>query len=896
MTALQTIVFAIALHAYPRAFRRRFGDEMRAAFAHRPTWRQLASIVADGIRERRTAIRLALTSPAHVHHLYEPSGRHAMFWDVLLADVRHAIRMSKRAPLHTALAILALGLGIGANTAIFTVVNAVLLRSLPYRGAGDLVMVWSDDTNSGKPRHPISPADFVDLQREGRAVVALEGCFSFVTNSRLTIAGQSEMVYTEAVTPGLFPLLGRDAAFGQTLAGDEGGTRVVLSDGFWRRRFGGDTSVIGRTVQLDSGSFVIAGVMPADFVFPYKGMLGPSGFATSPSVDLWMPLTTLTPQFKDRNGQLVRNVRFLSAIGRLAPSVTVDHADAEIAAIGRRLEALYPESNRGWKTNVVPLHAQVVGAVRPALLLLAGSVALILLIACVNVANLVLARSIARRREFATRAALGATRRRLMAQALTESGVLGMAGALVGVISAWWGVQALVALAPANLPRLDEVRPDMAILVVSIAAGLLAGILVGAAPAIVAARADLRGSLQDGSRGASASTHRLSAALVAVEIALALVLSVGAVLLLRSFGKLLDVDPGFRTDHLLTMEMNLPQRLTTPEARRAFYTAFFERISALPGVVSAGGTTRIPLGSTSVSTSVEIEGRAVPVGLRPSVELRRALSGYFETMGIRVVRGRAFTAADGPTSAPVAVVNETLARTVFAGEDAIDRHVRIGPAPNGPWMTIVGIIGDVRHRRLDADPEPELYISGMQSPPVAPFIAVRTSGDPAQLAEAMRVAARELDPSLTLYDLRTMSAIRSDSIAEQRFILLLIAAFGVLALTLAAVGVYGVMSLAVAQRTQELGIRMALGASPSRLVVMILREAVNLSAAGVGFGVVVALVLSPLISSLLYGVRPIDPLTFAAVPLFLIAAAFVAALLPARRAMYIDPVQAMSTQ
>ena len=898
MTPLQTAAFAVALRAYPRAFRDRFGGEMRDAFARRPSWRQLASMIGDGVRERRTAVQLTLTSPVHVRHLYEPSGRHAVVWDGLLADVRHAIRMSVRSPVHTALAVTALGLGIGANTAIFTVVNAVLLRPLPYRAASDLVMVWNDDTNSRKPRSPISPADFVDLQRESRPVLALEGCFSFVTSNRLTIAGQSEMVNAEAVTPGLFPLLGREAALGQSFAGDDAGTRVVLSDGFWRRRFGGDRTVIGRTVQIDSGSFVIAGVMPSDFVFPYKGMLGPSGFTTSPNVDLWMPLptllTTLNSQFRDRSGQLVRNVRFLSAIGRLAPGVTVQRADAEIAAVARRLEAFYPDSNRGWNAHVVSLDEQVVGDIRPALLLLAGSVALILLIACVNVANVVLARSVARRREFATRAALGATRRRLMAQALTESGLLGMAGSLVGAMCAWWGVQALVACAPDNLPRLDEVRPDAVVLVISIAAGLLAGVLVGAAPAVLAAGADLRGSLQDGGRGASGSTHRVSAWLVVAEIALALVLAVGAGLLLRSFGKLLDVNPGFRTDHLLTMQMNIPQRLTTPDARRAFYKTFFERVTSLPGVVSAGGTTRIPLGSTSVSTMVEVEGHAVPVGERPAVEFRRALSDYFTTMGIPVLRGRVFTADDGATAPSVAVVNETTARTVFPGEDPVGRHVRFGPASTGPWTTIVGVVGDVRHLRLDAAPEPEIYISGVQNPPVAPFIAIRTSGDPARLAEAVRAAARELDPSLTLYDLRTMSDIRSDSIAEQRFVLLLITAFGVLALTLAGVGVYGVMSLAVAQRTHELGIRVALGAAPSRLVIMILRDALVLSAAGVGAGVVAALALAPLTASQLYGVRPVDPLTFALVPLILIAAAFVAALLPARRATRIDPVQAMS--
>ncbi|HZR22024.1 MAG TPA: ABC transporter permease [Vicinamibacterales bacterium] len=866
---LKAALFAVVMRVYPPAFRHRFGDEMRVAFTHRPSWSELASMFVAGIGERR---------------------------DLLVADIRHTVRMGVRSPLHTTLAVLALGLGIGANTAIFTVVNAVLLRPLPYRGANDLVMLWNDDTNSNKPGNPISPADFADFQRGSRAVVALEGCFSFVTSNQLTIGGQTEMVYTEAVTPGLFPLLGRNAALGDTLAGDVNGTRVVLSDGFWRRRFGGDASVIGRTIQVDSGSFVIAGVMPPDFVFPYRGMLGPTGFATTQAVDLWTPLTMQNALFRDRSGQLVRNVHFLSAIGRLAPGVSVDRADAAFASIAGDLERRYPDSNRGWKTHVTPLHTQVVGDVRPALLLLAASVALILLIACVNVANLVLARSVARRREFATRAALGATRRRLMAQALTESGLLGLAGSLVGVLCAWWGVKALVAFAPDNLPRLAEVHPDSAVLFISIAAGLIAGVFVGAAPAVVAGRADLRASLQDGGRGASGSTRHVSAALVVAEIALALVLAVGAGLLLRSFGKLLDVNPGFRVDHLLTMEMNIPQRLTTPDARRAFYATFFERVAGLPGVVSVGGTTRIPLGSTSVSTTLDVEGRAVPVSQRSAAEFRRALFDYFATMGIPVVRGRAFAVTDGPTAPPVAVINETLARTVFPGEDAVGKHVRFGPGSTGPWTTIVGVIGDIRHRRLDAPPEGEVYVSGVQNPPVAPFIAIRTAGDPAEVAESVRAAARQLDPTMTVYDLRTMADMRSDSIAEQRFILVLIAAFGVLALTLAAVGVYGVMSLAVAQRTQELGIRLALGAGPSQLVRMIVRDALNLAAVGVVVGTIAALALSPLVANQLYGVRPIDPLTFLVMPLLLVAAAVAAALLPARRAMRIDPVQAMTPQ
>lgn len=891
---LLVLAFAIALRAYPRAFRLRFGAEMRADFGLRPSWASLPPLVAAGLAERWAAVRRALGAPADMPHLYEPS--HGLFWDGLRSDVRHAIRMSARAPLHTALAVLALGLGIGANTAVFTVVDDVLLRPLPYRDAGRLVMVWNDDTAGKRPKNPISPADFVDLQRDSAGVLKLEGGYSFVTSNKLTVDGQSEIVAAETVTPGLFGLLGRDPAFGGGLAGDAAGTRAVLSDGFWRRRFGGDPRVIGRTVDIDGRPFAIAGVMPADFVFPYKGMLGPTGFSASSDVDVWLPLTPSTPQLRDRSGQLLRSVRFLSAVGRLQPAATVGQANAAIASIADRLARQYPDTNRGWKASVVPLHDQVVGDVRPALLLVLGGVAFILLMACANVANLVLARSIARRQELAMRAALGASPRRLALQALTESTLLALTGGAVALLFVSWGVRALVGIAPDSLPRLHEIHPDLTVLAASMVTALVAGVLVGLAPAIVAGHADVREALQEAGRGTPGGRHRLRSALVAGEIALAVVLTVGAGLLLRSFDKLLDVDPGFRVDHLLTLEMNIPDRLTTADARRAFYGRFFERVTALPGVVSAGGTTRIPLGSTSVSTTVDVDGRPVPAGERPSVEFRRALHDYFATMGIPIVRGRGFTATDGPTAPPVAVINEAMARQVFPGEDPVGRHVRLGPAPTGSWMTIVGVVGDIRHRRLDAQPEPELYVSGVQNPPVSPFIAIRTSGDPAELADALRADARTIDPTLTLYAIRTMTEIRSDSVAERRFLLLLIGSFGALALVLASVGVYGVMSLAVSERTKELGVRLALGADAAGVLAMVVGDALRLSAAGVAIGLALALALAPLASSQLYGVRPIDPVTFAVAPAVLVAMAVLAALVPARRATRVDPMTAINSR
>lgn len=894
-------LFDLGLLAYPRAFRRHFGDEMRDDFRRTHlgtlgTSRTIGTLFLNGVRERGAAIvRWTMFSNA-TPHLYEPSGRHSMFWDTFRADVRYTIRQALQAPTYTALAVLALALGIGADSAIFTVVQGVLLKPLPYQDPEQLVMIWSHNTKEGKPQNPISPANFVDFRDEGRAFATIEGYFSFVTNTPLVANGSPEMIVTSFVTPSLFGTLGRQPLLGRTFAeGDPAGT-LVLSHGYWQRRFGGDPAIVNRQFEVDGQPATVVGVMPPAFVFPYKGMVGPTGFTRTLAVDAWSTMPLTGPRMVNEHGRFIRNVHYLAAVGRLKPGVTVDQARAALEATSARLAQEYPQSNTGWTTTVTPLHEQVVGDVRASLLVLLGGVGVILLMACVNVANLVLARSVSRQKELAVRAALGASRLRLVQQALTESLLLAAGGALLGMVLVGWGVRALVAMAPANLPRVQEVSPDLTVLLVTLGMAVITGTFVGMVPALFAGRADVRPALQEGSRGTvgSRSRHRLRAALVVTELALAVVLTIGAGLLLRSFATVMMIDPGFKPDNLLTLQMTLPARLTTADARRAYYAQWFERLEALPGVTAVGGTTRIPLGSTSVTTSIQVLGRDVPRSELPEVEFRRAMHDYFEAMGIPVLRGRSFTPADGPGAPPVVVINQAMARRIFGNQDPIGQQVRMGPAATGPFSTIIGVIGDIRHAGLEEDPAPELYINYLQNPPVAPFIALRTSGDAAALAELIRAEARTFDASLAIYDIRTMQAIRAESVAERRFLLILIGAFGLLALVLAAVGVYGVMALVVSERTQEVGVRLALGASPSDVLAMIIRQAATLAGLGVAAGLVLAAVLVPLMASQLFGVPPIDPVTFVLVPALLVATAAIAAIVPGRRAMRIDPVRAMN--
>lgn len=889
---------AALLFAYPRAFRARFGPDMQAVFESRIAARAdrgvgaailfqlftFIDVLGGGLVERFAPNPQLVTKRSSI-----------MTWDAIQNDIRISFRTMRRSPLFTALAVTALALGIGATAAIFAVVNGVLLQPLPYRDPGRLVMLWSNNTHlttADAARNPVSPANFLDYKNLSHSFSDAQAMYSFLVTPSFTDGGVTEIVQASTVSNGLFAMLGRSAAIGRTMQENEQDV-AVLSHQFWMRRYNGDRSVVGRAVIGDGGRPIqIIGVMPPDFVFPYKTMLGASGFTTAKTADIWMPIPWSNARLLNGQGTAVRSVHFFAGLARLKPGVTAADAQRDLSQVASQLALTYPQTNNGWAATVVPLDEQTVGTMRPALLLLLAGVGVVLLIVCANVANLVLSRSLVRQREFSVRAALGASGRQLARQSLVESfclsAVSGGAGIIVFVIS----LNLLRAMAPADTPRIDEVGATPVVFAFMALVTLVTGALVALLPALTSARSDPQGALKDGGRGTTSGRRgqRVRSTLVVAELALAVMLTAGAGLLLRSFVAVMRVDPGFASNNLLTLKINAPARAQAGLV--PFYDQLYARIESIPGVMSAGGTTRMPLGSTEVSTRLEIEGVARPAAELPEVEMRRAQHNYFSAMRIPVVQGRTFTVDDTVATPRVAVVNQTLARRLFPDGNVVGRHVRMGPAaPETPWTTIVGVIGDVHHTTLEKTPKPEYYISGRQGPPVSPMIAVRTSGDPAAMADTIRRELRAFDATMPVYDVQTMESIRSTSVSQRRFLMTLVILFGGLAIGLAAVGVYGVMALAVAERTAEVGVRLALGATATDILGLVLGQAGRLSIVGVGIGLAGALAIAPLLANQLFGVVPFDPLTFLAVPVLLMLVAIVATLAPARRAMRVDPTK-----
>jgi putative ABC transport system permease protein len=897
-----------ALHAYPPAFRREYGLELQRVFLERLQREdgrravtlaalEIADSLLAGFAERFRRRQERWAFPRHAA-AFRPARSQTMTFESIRADVRLAVRQIRRAPLFAVLTIASLGLGIGANSAMFGIVQAVLLRPLPYADPSALVMIWSDNTNNNEKNNVVSPADF-EAFKAAPSLENVQGMYSFLTPAQVLFGTEPEPALVSQVTPGMFTLLGRSPIVGRKFDDEGAPDGAMLSYQYWQRRFGGDPAVVGRTLTLSgagaAAAIPIIGVMPPDFTFPYASMLGPSGFTRGHVVDMWWPMSRQRdPRLVDASGQPNRVIHYFSVIGRRAKGVPIDRVTADLSTIATQRAAQYPETNAGWGVTVRPLHEQTVGSVRPALLILMGGVGVVLLITCMNVANVLLARAAGRGRDLSIRSALGASGARLIQQMLVESVMLSVAGGAAGLGIMLLAIRAMLAAAPSDLPRLGEVSPGTPVFVFALVLSIVTGVIVGLLPAMTAAKSRAQDSLRDGPRAtASAVRRRARSALIVAEVALAMTLTVCGGLLLRSFVSVLHVDPGFNPEHLLTMQIAVPARVSGhTEATLGFYDEVEARITALPGVVAVGGTTRLPLASTNVTTMLEVEGRPAPRAELPEVEMRRAVFDYFGAMDIPVLRGRTFTSDDTASVPPVAVINSALAQRVFPGEDPVGKRVRFASSANQPWLTIVGVVGSIKHANLEEMPRPELYISYRQGPPVGPFLVIRTSGDPSSLAAAVRQGIRELgaDPPR---DVRSMEAIRSSSVAARRFVLLLVGTFGVFALALAALGVFGVITLITAERTTEVGIRIALGATPSQVLGLVLRQAMGLTLVGVVGGGLAALLLSPMIKAQLFGVQPADPLTYIGVATALVIAALLAAAIPARRAMRVDPVQAL---
>ena len=824
----------------------------------------------------------------------------------LLQDLRYAVRTALRDRAFTLVAVLTLALGIGANSALFTIVNAVLLAPLPFHDPAQLVRVTTDFTGQRTRDAGLSIPELFDLRRSG---VFSEIAGVWPVSANLTETEEPERVETALVEATYFTMLGVRPGLGRLFTaadGQPGITEVaVISDALWRRRFGSDPGVLGRRIRVDNDRYTIIGVAPASFRHPGRG--------TETAVEVWAPAGWLASPFPT---QPVRRAYVLQGgLARLAPGLTPPAAQARLDAIAADLRRQYPAdypAAAGWTWRVIALQDDLVGNVRPALLLLLGAVGFVLLIACANVASLLLARSAARQREVAVRRALGAGRGRLIQQLLTESVLLSALGGAAGLLIAVWGVEALVQLSPADLSRLHGIAVNGQVLAFTAVLAIVTGIAFGLAPALHGSRVDLNRVMRESTRGATASrpVARLRGALVVAEFALALVLLVGAALLVQSFWRLQGVDLGFRSQSVLTARLWLPQPndpssgpYFTHAARAAFYRRVLDRIAALPGVEVAGGVSALPLTGTRGRLSFRIDGRSPDAGDTPAAEAALATPGYFRALGIGLVAGRVFDDHDTADTPPVVVVSESLARRYFAGEDPIGKRIAPGGrvvAPNGPqpappinWLTIVGVVRDVRTSSVDSDAPAMVYRTVWQASNLNLSLAIRTNADSATLAEAIRREVKVVDRNEPVFAVKTMDEVVGSALAERRFSMLLLALFAATALVLSAIGIYGVMAYFVSQRTQEIGIRIALGASSRDLLRLVLGEGVRLAAAGVALGLVGALALTRAVSLLLYRVDPRDPWTFAALAAALTVVALVACYLPARRAARVDPICAL---
>ena len=800
--------------------------------------------------------------------------------EILLQDLRYGVRMLRNKPAFTMIVVLALAIGIGANTAIFSVVNAILLRPLPYKNADRISMIWMDNPKLGVSQDWHSYPNYIDYKDQNQSY---EDMAAFNDRSfNLTGTGDPVRVVGVWTTASMFSVLGVEPALGHTFteAEEEPGKDlvVVLSNGLWQRRFGGDPGIVGQPISMNGVNRTVLGVMPASFTFPEK------------KTELWIPLA-INPERKQ-----ARNAISYKAVGRLKPGVTIEQARADMGAIAKRLDEQYFQSDYG--INLVPLHDQETRTVRPALLVLLGAVAFVLLIACANVANLLLARAALREREVAIRVALGAGRSRIIRQVLTESALLSLVGGAAGLLLAVWGLRLLVALSPADIPRLDQTGIDGRVLAFTLGISLITGLIFGIAPALQSSKSDPNESLKEGGRGSTGGVggRRVRNLLVVSEIALSLILLIGAGLLIKSFMRLQQFEFGFNPDNLLTMRVQLPgSKYKDGKQVINFYQQLLERMEAVPGVQSVGAIASVFITDTPSSTNFSIEGRPVPVGVEAiEVPLDSISPSYFKVMGIPLLRGREFDNRDVEGAPLVVIINDTFARRFFPGEDPIGKRFVYGsPDPRSPWITIVGVVGDMRRTGFDRAVRPETFLPEAQNPDNALTIIARTAADPASFAGALRNEVWSIDKDQSVYDIKTMHQTLSEMMSQRRFNMLLLGLFAAVALTLAAVGIYGVISYSVTQRSHEIGIRIALGAQSGDVLKMVVGQGMLLTGIGVATGLIAAFALTQLMSSLLFGVSAADPVTFVLISLLLTGVALIACLVPARRATRVVPMVAL---
>jgi len=805
--------------------------------------------------------------------------------DAFLQDLRYAVRICLRTPGFTTVAVLALALGIGANTAIFTIVNTVLIERLPFKDPAHLVVLWEENARRPGRSNVVGPMNFVRWQERA---TSFDGMAGFVdTRANLTGSGIPEELTVQNVTAGFFSILGVAPMIGRSFTDAESADRdsavVLLSYALWQRRFGGDPSIVGKGVQLNGRTNTVVGVLPPDLRFLMK-----SNSLVGKPIDLWAPWI-LPANARDARG------RYMSVVARLKPGVTLDAGRAEMGAIAASLTAELPDIDTGWTNRVVSIREELSGDIRPALLLLAGAVAFVLLIACANVANLLLARGAVRQREIAIRTALGAARGRVMRQLLTESLLLGTLGGLVGLVVAQWSLDAMLALSPVDLGLFGPVKLDYTVLAFTAVVSLFTAVICGFAPAFDGGRTDVQASLRDGTRqvGAGARQRRLRQSFVVAEVALAVVLLVGAGLMLRSFTTLQAVDSGMDTRDVLTLRVALPGRkYTEPAKTLPFFQEATRRIRALPGVRSAGMISYLPFTGLNAGTGFTIVGEPPPPpGQEYVTDVSVCDNGYFQTLRLPLVKGRFFSEREMHEKSDVVVINEALANRHFPNGDAIGKSLVINMTDRDVPTEIIGIVGNSRFVNLQTEIRPTTYWPHPQLAYNSMTLAVRTASAPLTFAPAVEHEILAIDPDQPVSDVRTMDQWIARTLSQARFSSMLMTIFAALALGLAAIGIYGVMSYAVSQRTSEIGIRLALGAERRDILRLIVANGASLA-----IGVALALVLSRTITGLLYETTGTDPLTFVAVVVVLGLVALLACYLPARRASRITPTEALRYQ